>query len=57
MTPDERGARKWQKAKYYEKWAKRQGLNPETIAQLPELIGLNAQDAKIFKGKQLPKKK
>ena len=57
MTPDERDAKKWEKARYYEKWAKRQGLSAETIAQLPELVGLNAQDAKIFKGKQLPKKK
>lgn len=57
MTPDERDAKKWAKARYYEKWAKRQGLSAETIAQLPELVGLNAQDAKIFKGKQLPKKK
>lgn len=51
MTKEERDARKWAKAKYYQNWAVRQGLSKATINDIPDLVDLNAQDKKLFQVK------
>lgn len=51
MTNEEREARKWQKAKYYQNWAVRQGLSKDTINAVGDLVDLNDTDKKLFKVK------
>lgn len=53
MTKEERDARKWAKAKYYQNWAVRQGLSKATINDIPDLVDLNAQDKKLFQVKRI----
>jgi hypothetical protein len=51
MTKEEKDARKWEKAKYYQNWAVKQGISKETINSIPGLVGLNDLDTKLFKAK------
>ena len=51
MTKEEREARKWAKAKYYQNRAIRQGLSKATINEIPDLVDLNEQDKKLFQVK------
>lgn len=51
MTKEERDARKWAKAKYYQNWAFRRGISKATINDIPDLVDLNEQDKKLFQVK------
>lgn len=51
MNKEEKDARKWAQAKYYQNWAVRQGLSKDTINAVADEVNLNDTDKNLFRAK------